>query len=450
VVGELLLGATDLHAPAEPSCGDLAHRDTIRIRREWLAARMREHGHEPDLVDLLRLESEVRRVLMRSVRRIEAAAEHRDRAHRVAIPTPRSAASVPPTCVIDGTSHRHHCRDHRTSATVRGMDELLRVTDAGERRGDMIYRTLGRTGVKVSLIGLGGSHLSRPPLDENAAVRLIHAALDRGINFLDNCWDYGHGNSEKWMGAALAQGGYRNKAFLMTKLDGRTRESASSQLEESLVRLKTDHIDLVQFHEILRFDDADRIFTDDGALEALLAAKQAGKLRFIGFTGHKDPRVHLYMLEVANRHGFVFDTVQMPLNVMDAHFRSFSHAVVPEAVKQNIGILAMKAMGDGVILKSGAPVTPIECLHYAMNVPSSVVITGIDNEQILDQAFEATRTFVPMSRDEVAALLAKTKPFAEGGTYEMFKTSSHFDGTARHPDWLGEDSSLVQKLAPSV
>ena len=326
--------------------------------------------------------------------------------------------------------------------------DLLRVTDPGERRGDMLYRTLGRTGQKVSLIGMGGAHLSRKPLDEASAGKLIHAALDRGINFLDNCWDYGHGNSEKWMGTALAQGGYRKKAFLMTKLDGRTTESANSQLEDSLKRLKTDHIDLVQFHEILRFDDPDRIFTEDGALEALQAAKKAGKVRFIGFTGHKDPRVHLYMLEVAKRKGFVFDTVQMPLNVMDAHFRSFSHMVVPALAKQNIGILAMKTMGDGVFLKSGAPVTPIECLHYAMNLPTSVVITGIDSEKILDQAFEAVRTFKPMSAEEVAALVGKTKAFAEDGKYEFFKTSSHFDSTAKHADWLGEDSALIQQLGP--
>jgi aryl-alcohol dehydrogenase-like predicted oxidoreductase len=236
----------------------------------------------------------------------------------------------------------------------------------------------------------------------------------------------------------------------MTKLDGRTREAAKSQLDESLARLRTDHIDLVQFHEILRFDDPDRIFDEDGALEALVAAKKAGKVRFIGFTGHKDPRVHLYMLETAKRKGFTFDTVQMPLNVMDAHFRSFSHMVVPQLVKQNIGVLAMKTMGDAVFLKSGAPITAIECLHYAMNLPTSVVITGIDKPEILDQAFEAAKTFKPMSADEIATLLAKTKPFATEGKYEFFKTSSHFDSTAKHADWLGEDSALVQKLGPPV
>jgi aryl-alcohol dehydrogenase-like predicted oxidoreductase len=325
---------------------------------------------------------------------------------------------------------------------------LLRVSDPGERRGDMLYRTLGHTGEKVSLIGMGGAHLSRSPLTETSAIKLIHSALDRGINFLDNSWDYGHGQSERFMGAALAQGSYRKKAFLMTKLDGRTKAAANAQLHESLTRLKTDHIDLVQFHEILRFEDPNRIFGDGGALEALVAARQEGKIRYIGFTGHKDPRIHLYMLDVARQHGFVFDTVQLPLNVMDAHFRSFSHLVVPELKRLNIGILGMKTMGDGVFLKSGAPVTPVECLHYAMNLPTSVVITGIDSDSILDQAFEAARTFKPMSGDEVAALLAKTETFAANGKYEFFKTSSHFDTTAHHPDFLGEDSELVLTLGP--
>jgi aryl-alcohol dehydrogenase-like predicted oxidoreductase len=329
-------------------------------------------------------------------------------------------------------------------------EALMHVTDPGERRGDMLYRELGKTGEKVSLIGMGGFHLGKKPLDEKTAGKLIHAGLDRGITFLDNCWDYNSGNSETWMGTALSQGGYRKKAFLMTKIDGRTKELATRQLDESLRRLRTDHIDLVQHHEVLRFDDPDRIFAEGGAMEALVAAKQAGKLRFIGFTGHKDPHVHLYMLEVAQKKGFHFDTVQMPVNVMDAHFRSFSRLVVPEAVKQGIGVLAMKTMGGGVFPHSGAPVTPIECLHYAMNLPVSVVITGIDNDKVLDQAFEATKTFKPMSPAEVAAILDKTKPYAAEGTYELFKTSAHFDGTAKNPDWLGGETPTVKKLGSTT
>ncbi|WP_345817589.1 aldo/keto reductase (plasmid) [Paraburkholderia sp. PREW-6R] len=325
---------------------------------------------------------------------------------------------------------------------------LLRVTDAGELRGDMLYRTLGRTGEKVSAIGLGGSHIGKPPVDAQMAVKLIHAALDRGINFLDNSWDYNGGQSELRMGAALSQGGYRNKAFLMTKIDGRTRTSAQQQLDESLQRMKVDHIDLVQFHEILRFDDPDRIFAKDGALEALVAAKKAGKVRYIGFTGHKDPRVHLYMLATAEKYGFHFDTVQMPLNVMDAHFRSFGHLVLPELVRQQIGVLGMKTFGDSVILKSGVPLSPVDMLHFSLNMPTSVVITGIDNQKVLDQAFEATRTFRPMSVDQVAEMADKTRLFALEGKYELFKTSSYFDTTAKHPDFLGGLTPGVEDLAP--
>jgi predicted aldo/keto reductase-like oxidoreductase len=263
---------------------------------------------------------------------------------------------------------------------------------------------------------------------------------------MDNCWDYNEGRSEMRMGKALKDG-YREKVFLMTKIDGRTKEVAKRQIESSLERLQTEHIDLVQHHEILRFDDPDRIFAEGGAMEALIEARQAGKIRYIGFTGHKDPHIHLYMLKVASDHGFHFDTVQMPLNVMDAHFRSFAQMVLPELVKQNIGVLGMKSMGDGVILKSKS-VTAMECLHYALSLPTSVVITGIDKPEILDQALEAAKTFKPMNRDEMVQLLTKTKEVAMEGKYELFKTSSHFDSTAKHPDWLGGDTPGVQDLAP--
>jgi predicted aldo/keto reductase-like oxidoreductase len=268
---------------------------------------------------------------------------------------------------------------------------------------------------------------------------------------MDNSWDYNEGRSEMRMGIALAQSGYRRKAFLMTKIDGRTKETAENQLNDSLRRLQTDHIDLVQFHEILRFDDPDRIFAEGGALETVLKAKQAGKVRFIGFTGHKDPHVHLYMLETATKHNFRFDTVQMPLNVMDAHYRSFAQLVVPKLVEQQIGILGMKPFGggNGIILKSNT-VQPLECLHYAMNLPTSVVITGIDNQQALDQAFQAAKTFHPMNEQQLAAILSKTEQVAHNGQFELFKTTAHFDTTARHPDWLGADTPAVQKLAPQL
>ena len=328
--------------------------------------------------------------------------------------------------------------------------QIPRVSDPGELRGEMLYRKFGRTGQTVSAIGLGGSHIGKASLTQAEATRLIHQAIDRGITFMDNCWDYHEGRSERWMGEALAQGGYRQKVFLMTKLDGRDKNTAADQLNDSLTRLKTDHIDLVQFHEILRFDDPDRIFREGGALEAVLDAKKAGKLRFIGFTGHKDPHVHLYMLEVAAKHGFQFDAVLMPSNLMDAHFRSFAQLVMPKLVEQKIGIQTMKPFcgGDGIILKSGAIQNPIDCLHYALNLPTDVVITGIDKPQILDQAFQAAKTFKILTQPEFDALLSKTQQVASTGQYELFKVSAHFDGTAHHPDWLGGDDPTVQKLAP--
>jgi predicted aldo/keto reductase-like oxidoreductase len=305
---------------------------------------------------------------------------------------------------------------------------------AAESEGGMPYRRLGRTGEKVSAVGLGGFHIGVPK-DEQEAIRLIRSAIDGGITFMDNCWDYHGGNSEVRMGKAL-QDGYREKVFLMTKIDGQTKESAARQIEESLKRLQTDHIDLMQFHEIIRRADPDRIFAPGGGMEAVLEAKKAGKIRYIGFTGHKDPDIHLRMLEVAREHKFHFDAVQMPLNVMDAHFRSFEHKVLPVLVKEEIGVLGMKSMGSGIILQSKTA-RPIECLHYALNLPTSVVITGIDRTAILDQALEAARTFKPLSKEAVSALLARTAEAAAAGQYEPFKTTTGFDGTAHNPQWLG-------------
>ena len=309
---------------------------------------------------------------------------------------------------------------------------------------EMPARKLGRTGVKVSLVGLGGWHLGFDYLDEQLSIRIIRTAIDNGINFMDNCWDYNDGASEIRMGKALKDG-YRDRAFLMTKIDGRTKETAAKQLDESLQRLQTDHIDLVQHHEILRFEDPHRIFDDQGANAALIEARDAGKIRFIGFTGHKDPRIHLYMLEVAKENGFVFDTVQMPLNVMDAHYRSFEKLVLPELVKQNIGVLAMKTMANGTILESKT-VTAIECLQYAMNLPTSVVITGCESMEDLEQALKAARTFKPMTEEEVKSLLSKTEQAASKGQYELFKTTSIYDGTAVHPEWLGEEPPEVKRV----
>ena len=332
-------------------------------------------------------------------------------------------------------------------ALAHGLAGKAQAATAGARQegSSMIYRTLGRTGERVSAIGMGGFHIGQPNLSDEESLKLIRSAIDGGINFMDNSWDYNKGQSEIRMGNALKDG-YRQKVFLMTKLDGRTKEEATKQINESLQRLQTDHLDLIQHHEIIRFDDPDRIFAEGGAQEAVLEAKRAGKVRYIGFTGHKDPHIHLYMLEVAARNNFHFDTVQMPLNVMDAHFRSFGRLVLPKLVEQQIGVLGMKSMGDHIILKSGV-VKPLECLHYALNLPTSVVITGIDSLEILKQAFEAATTFKPMSQEEVATLLAKTEKVGAHGDYELFKTSAHFDSTAHHPEWLGGQSPRVDKLA---
>lgn len=307
------------------------------------------------------------------------------------------------------------------------------------------YRTLGRTGERVSAIGIGGWHLGLPHVDEQLSIRIVRRAIDEGVNFLDNSWDYNGGASEIRMGKALADG-YRSKAFLMTKIDGRSKREAARQLEESLRRLQTDCIDLVQHHEVIRFEDPHRIFDEtEGANAALIEARQAGKLRYIGFTGHKDPHIHLHTLAVAKDHGFTFDSVQMPLNVMDAHYRSFEKLVLPEVVRANIGVLGMKSMANGIILKSQT-VTATECLHYALNLPTSVVITGCDRIEILDQALDAASTWQPMSDEQVRELLVRTAAAALRGEFEPFKTSSIFDSTATHPEWLGDEPQRVQDL----
>jgi predicted aldo/keto reductase-like oxidoreductase len=312
---------------------------------------------------------------------------------------------------------------------------LVQQSSGAETNG-VPYRTLGRTGEKVSMVGIGGYHLGKPDLSTEDSIRIVHKGIDEGINFLDNCWDYNGGESEVRLGKALHTAGYRNRAFLMTKIDGRDKNTAAQQISDSLKRLETDHIDLLQIHEVIRENDPDRIFAAGGALEAVLVAQKAGKVRYIGFTGHKSPDIHLKMLSTAATHGFTFDTVQMPLNVMDHHFNSFEAKVLPVLLKQRIGVLGMKPMGNPYILQSKTA-TPIECLHYAMNLPTSVVITGCDSLKILEQALKAARTFKPMSKEGPAALLAKTAPSAQTGEFELYKTSHHFDGTYHNPQWLG-------------
>ena len=320
------------------------------------------------------------------------------------------------------------------TATVATLLSTLQEKIAEAATMPIPTRALGRSGEKVSMVGLGGYHIGMQS-NEQESIRIIRAALDRGVNFLDNCWDYNDGQSELRMGKALRDG-YRQKAFLMTKIDGQTKKAAAPQLEESLRRLQTDHIDLLQFHEVIRETDPARIFAEGGGMEAVLEAKKQGKVRHIGFTGHKSPDIHVKMLETAFAHGFTFDAVQMPLNVMDAHFDSFEKKVLPLLVKHQIGILGMKPMGNGIILQSKT-VTAVECLHYAMNLPTSVVITGCESVEILQQAVDAALSFKPFSPVELSALLAKTAPAAEKGEFERYKTSHDFDGTFHNPQWLG-------------
>lgn len=315
------------------------------------------------------------------------------------------------------------------TATAQQRDPLASTT----REGDMYYRALGRTGERVSIVGVGGSHIGKQD-DAQESIRIIRTAIDRGVTFMDNCWDYNDGESERRMGQALREG-YREKVFLMTKIDARSREAAARQIDESLQRLQVDCVDLLQFHEIIRLEDPDRILGEDGALEAVRRAREAGKLRFVGFTGHKDPLVHLRMLETAAEHGFKFDTVQMPLNLLDAHFRSFEHAVLPVAVQRGIGVLGMKAIGNGQILDAKV-VDARECLRYAMSLPVATVVSGIDSLAILERTLDAVRDFQPLTPSEREALLARTRQAAATGRYERFKTGNEFDATAQNPAWL--------------
>ncbi len=306
--------------------------------------------------------------------------------------------------------------------------------EASILKSGMPYRTLGCTGERVSIVGLGGAHIGNQD-DENDSIKIIRTAIDNGINFMDNAWCYNDGISEIRMGKALRDG-YRSKVFLMTKIDGQTKKAAVKQMDESLRRLQTDTIDLLQFHEVIRISDPDRILGPDGAMEAVLEAKKAGKIRYIGFTGHKNPDIHLRMLEIAMDNGFTFDTVQMPLNIMDAHNISFEKKVLPVLLKNNIGVLGMKPLCDGRILNKGI-VNAVECLHYAMSLPTSVVITGCDSLPILRQALEAARSFSPMSEEQRSALLTKTAKTTDIGDYEPWKTGTAYDDTLQNPHWLG-------------
>jgi uncharacterized protein len=296
-------------------------------------------------------------------------------------------------------------------------------------------RKLGRADVEVSIIGIGGYHMGLKSVSEADGIRVVRRALDEGINFLDNCWDYNDGVSEERMGKAL-QDGYRQKAFLMTKIDGRTGASARQQLEQSLVRLKTDHIDLLQIHEVIRMGDPEQAFEAGKVVEVLKQARQEGKIRFIGFTGHKSPEIHLHMIETADKQGFTFDTVQMPVNALDQHFDSFQQKVIPAAQKRGMAVLGMKPLANGAIPKTNT-VSAAEALHYAMSVPVTVTINGCQSMADLEQALGVARNFKPMDEQQKIAVLQKTAPVAMAGKFELYKSSQIYDGTALNPKWLG-------------
>jgi aryl-alcohol dehydrogenase-like predicted oxidoreductase len=284
-------------------------------------------------------------------------------------------------------------------------------------------RPLGKTGAQVSAIGVGGYHLGATR-DQKEANELVSRALDAGINFFDNAWDYHDGMSEERLGVALK--GKRDRAFVMTKVctHGRGKDIAMRQLDESLRRLQTDHLDLWQIHEVIYFNDPDLIFAPRGAAEALETAKQQGKVRFVGFTGHKDPSIHLRMLS----QGFPFDTVQMPLNCLDATFRSFETQVLPDAIRRGVAPLGMKSLGgSGELIKHGA-ITVEEGLRYAMSLPVATTISGMDSLEILEQNLNIARGFKPMPESEMAALRDRLRPTAADGRYELFKTTKYYDG----------------------
>jgi aryl-alcohol dehydrogenase-like predicted oxidoreductase len=318
-----------------------------------------------------------------------------------------------------------HRREFIRAATAAAFYASLgqKLTFA-DHAGDMPYRVLGHTGEKVSLLGIGGAHIGEANVSEAMGIQIVRTALDAGVTFLDNAWVYNGGRSELRMGRALRDG-YRAKAFLMTKTDGRDAKTATTQLEDSLQRLQTDHVDLLQLHDIHAAQEAEQLFGPGGAIEGLEAARKAGKIRYIGFTGHKDPAFHLHLLQVADQHGFLFDTVQMPLNVLDAHYKSFGQQVLPVLNHKNIAVLGMKPMSARDVFKANTGVTPAECLHFAMNLPISVCITGCDSMEILNQALDAARSFQPMSENEVATILSKTEVAAAEGQFETYKFAKY-------------------------
>lgn len=305
-------------------------------------------------------------------------------------------------------------------------DVLALATREQMMSGSMPLRPFGRTGEQVSLLGLGGAHIGMPRIDEAESIRLMQTAFDAGVTFLDNAWEYNAGLSEMRMGKAIREwGGSRDDLFVMTKDCAHDRKAPNSmvKLEQSLRRLQVDHLDLWQIHEVVWDDDPDWIFAPGGSAEALLKAKEQGKVRYIGFTGHKHPDIHKKMLS----QGFPFDAVQMPLNVLDAHWQSFEREILPICQQQGIAVIGMKSFAAGDIFKSGVDVTPEEALRYAMSLPVATVISGMDSMEVLEQNLAVAHDFTPMSEAERTELLKRTATVAEAGKLERFKTTRDFD-----------------------
>jgi uncharacterized protein len=342
----------------------------------------------------------------------------------------KRAGAVAAVTGLDSTIVRRALADSALSGAAAEVPAALVRSVEGIGR-----RKLGRADAEVSIIGIGGYHLGLGGVTEQDAIQIVRTALDRGINFLDNCWDYNGGVSEERMGKAL-EGGYRQKAFLMTKVDGRTGQAARQQLEESLRRLKTDHLDLIQIHEVIRMTDPEQAFQAGNVIDVLQQARKEGKVRFIGFTGHKSPDIHLHMIATADKNHFTFDSVQMPLNALDEHFNSFGQRVIPEARKRGMAIIGMKPLSNGAILKTNTVTAP-EALHYAMSVPVTVTITGCQSMANLEQAIGVARNFEPLSVQQKLAILEKTAPVSEAGKFEDYKSSHIYDGTYNNPQWLG-------------
>jgi predicted aldo/keto reductase-like oxidoreductase len=314
----------------------------------------------------------------------------------------------------------------------------LSAADIPKNSGQIPLRPFGRSGEMVSVMSLGGHASTNPQkLSEDESVRLIQRSVDEGITFLDNCWDYHDGVAEERMGRALSNGGRRDKTFLMTKVCGRTAKEAQSNLEDSLRRLKTDRIDLWQFHEIVYDNDPDWIFADDGAIHTGLKALREGKVRYLGFTGHKDPSIHLKMLAKP----YEWSAVLMPLNVMDFHFRSFQKEVLPELLRRGIAPLGMKSLGGNGSIVSKAGVRVEDALRYVLSLPIATLVSGIDSERILDQNLKIVREFRPLSDDERGAIEKRTLDLAGDGRFELFKSSKAFDGPV-HRKQHGFDTEL--------